>query len=747
MNKDLTLHIDELTFSVAIADLKVQPLSYKIIPYIELLIKKLQDSSGNPEVDKLVQYDWAFEAKDAIILLRDGLVKLIKLEQFHKDGLRTAEEVHNFQKKLQSTLHEATYQLLNSYERKRDGQGTISDEWEYQENPLPLVIEQLEEIKDQVKKIQRSQLKLDQLNTKFSDYRASHITYMNQRRDRSTGIQAAILGIKEQVKVYEDPIANTNVTKLLATIEHTIGMLDNHEIFSSYEYIVVEDTDRLNIAVDSQNGQLVSKSVDVLSEISGWNSFNLAAPLKAIDAKLHSYNEKVLAGLFQILNRLKAKLDTGAEDITVEQHGIVMPIERLLKQYREDVTPTVLERLDELEDKLNVHIVPSQLFNEEHLFLPSSTLGQLAGYAEQSSLEKRYSIKNIKSKLSGVLSSIFSKYIPDEQLTTAGTVNKILCFNPESDVNALFLRKGFLGSSFTVDRPEIERRVTNHFKLWQDGYGGSLLIHGGHGSGRSTTIELLPLLFPEVESLHFVLGQKIEINGHTHILDYDLIKAIKFVVKYAGDTRYIVTIDDLEQFSNTPEATYDLVQKLLPLLTKHSRRIYFAVSCHKFLEHHLQEYFDLTTVFTESVSTDNMPTADIEEAVITRAHAVANHEDVLSKSDELSSMARKVSRKANNTVGRAMQLWCMYYNGAYDDSGNRSSFRRTALKHKTLLLTLFRHGKVYEPYLRSMLDEIDQSEMKIQIESLYRRKILTRPEVGYIRINPYLQSTIEAIIK
>jgi len=92
-----------------------------------------------------------------------------------------------------------------------------------------------------------------------------------------------------------------------------------------------------------------------------------------------------------------------------------------------------------------------------------------------------------------------------------------------------------------------------------------------------------------------------------------------------------------------------------------------------------------------------------------------------------------------------MQLWCMLH-GQYENDNGDIKFKQLILQHEELLKALFRHGPVYEPYLRSMLNDIDAADLKAEIEGLTRIKLLVRPEDGYIKVNPYLQSTIEAIL-
>jgi len=740
------LHLHELTFSVSTDELTVPTMAFRSLAYIDKVNVALADAltmASESSKPNALCYRWAYEAKEVAILLRNALLNLLKLKHYHKDGLRTDYDVLTYKKQLQDTIHSATYHLMHSHDVMADD-SSYPDEWSQQVNPVPTITEQLHTVADQIKKIRRASHKLDLLHTKFADYRESYAEHMRQRAVRVVGIHQSLEDLRGNLPDEEELEAD-QLAHLVKQIQTKITTLDNLPMLPAYEYIVLEDTDKLRLAVASDQGRLRYKSVEILSEVSGWASFHLTTPLKSVDAKLHTFTEQTKASLYQIMNRLKARLDSGKDSPTIPRAEVLSLLTKIIDDCTTDVVPATVGKVEEISAELSKQINCSQLFSEKYNFLPNTALGPVPGLTDRSVLEKRYRWANIKSKADKVSSQFFSKYTEEEQLTAAGYISKILSFNPESDVNALFLRKGFLGSSFTVARPQIFGAIQQHFELWQQGYGGSLLINGGHGTGRSTVLEMIPNMYPEVDSHHIVQGQKIDVYGHKHLVTHDLITAVKFVVRHATNKSCIVSIDDLEYYSNTPEMTYDIFSELLQIVRRHNKKIYFAVTLHKYLLQKLEHYFDIENPFTAVVSTDHMPVDKIEAAVLTRAHAVANHEELAKQSEEISAIARKVARRARHNVGRAMQLWCMLH-GQYENDNGDIKFKQLVLQHEELLKTLFRHGPVYEPYLRSMLNDIDAADLKAEIEGLTRIKLLVRPEDGYIKVNPYLQSTIEATL-
>lgn len=740
-------NIEDISFTFSQNDLRVQVLAYKAIAYLKELNKLISLNSNNQDskASQLICFIFSYEAKDFALLLRDSVLNLLKIEQFHRDGIRTDKDLQAYKNKLSDILTEASNSISESYCEKIDGKGESDPQWLHEESPDLFVVEQINELAIQIKTISRSQNKLDQLSLKFSDYRSTYFEHIDERKEKATQLEHYVLVLIKYIDALEDRFDKIVASKIVTKIQSTINELEKEKSLSPNQFIVLEDTDKLKLAVSTDKGNLVYKSVDILSEVSGWSSFNLISPLKTIDTKIRVYKEKVQVALFQLLNRIKAKLES-AEDPGYTKSEILAPIERLQNDFNEDLGNLCFERLEKIRSELKRYIIPSQLFSEDQVFLPSSSVGQLSGFNERAELERRYNPARIKGIIGTYTSGLFTRYSTKDQLTAAGYIDNILSFDTENDANSLFLRNGFLGSSFSVDRPELMTRIDHHFQLWKSNYGGALLLSGGHLSGKSSLLEMIPLVYPETTSHHIVPGQKMDINGHKKIIGTDLIDTLKFIIKYKGPEKCIVTIDDLDYYTNNPEKTFELYDELATIISRYSRQIYFAIAMHRYLEDKLRHYFDLDNVFTEHLSSDYMPAAKIEEALLTRAHAISNNDEASTQSETLSAMARKVAKKANENVGKAMQLWCMYYNGEYEGDGGNSQFRALITKHARLLKTLIMHGKLKETEIRSMFNEVDARNLKLEIKALRQVRMLVRPEEGFIAINPLIVIFVESIL-
>lgn len=741
---------NNVDLSLKKSDFLVQPLSYKAISYLEDLVQLLEEDMAEKDegYSSRLSFIWSFQVKDIALLFRDSVVNLIKLEQFQKDGLRSKEELETYQEELSSVINAAIQEVQQSYANCIAHNDELNSDWQHQTSPCPVLIEQVHKLIDQIKTVQRSQIKLDRLNGKFEDYRTSYLDHMGQREENSDIIQNELLALKTTLDAGEDVFHKPELTKLDSQIQSAIERIESDINFAPYQFIVLEDTDKLKLAIGAEGGQLIYKTIDILSEVSGWTSFNLTSPLKNIDTTLQTYKGRVIVGLIQLSNRIKAKFEsTNDGDISLSKSVLSAPLSRMVSEYNEDIKPKDLEKLKDLKATLNSHITGSQLFNNNYNFLPSSAIGQLTGFAEKSELQRRYNPTRIKNLIFTYAENLFTNYSKNEQITPAGYINNIINFDSESDVNALFLKKGFLGSSFSIERPEIMFRIDNHFKLWKNGYGGALMIAGKHLSGRSTILEMLPINYPEIASYHIVPGQKIDVNGHKTLMTNDLLSTLAFILKHKGTDKCMVTIDDISYYSTHPEEAYQLFINLNRFIIKHSKQIYFALVIHEFLYEKLGHFFELSNIYTEVVSTNHMPTEHIESAVLTRAHAVANIDEVTSKSDTLASISRRVSKKAHENIGRGMLLWCINRNENYRENLSSSQFKTLVTNHAALLSTLIMHGMVSYPKLSKMLNEVDAKQLSYDINGLIQIKLLYRPKEGFIEINPHLKTFVEDYLK
>ncbi len=744
----MTEPLPSFTIDVKAESVSAPILAVKSLFYIEKIQEVLSQNLNKlpPDSAIVISYSWADEAKQVSILLRDCTLNLFKLKYLLHNN-KTEQEANDYKQKICSTITKATNELDINFKEIIEGKRSEQQEWIHETNPVHVVLNQLNTLEDQIKRIQRSEHKIDDINKSFKAFNLAYKEAISQRQQALTYNFDILSNIHTQIQSLGSEIPKSEVVKLTSDIDAALEAIEERPSFSSYENIVLEDTDRLSLPFVTLGGRFQYKNIDILSEVSTWSSFNLTSPLRSIDRKVVIFLEKVNVVLLQLSNRLKAKVETrDGNTISFSPNELRKSLAKLMLDYEQQIRKEIFEPLDEILQNLYRYINVSQLFNDNYSFLPISKIGQLtSGISYMPTLEQRYEINAIKQFLQRLKNRIFTKNYLTNKTSLSEYINGVLGFNPDSDSNSLFMRKGFLGSSFFVRRPILIEKIENHFKLWQSGFGGSLLISGSYGSGKSALIELIPLIQSSVISYHIVQGQSLDINGNKIHVDNNLIAVIKHVIKNKSNDFCILTIDDLSHYSHSSEELFDLMNTLLPLVQRNNQNIYFALSFTQKLENRLRCLFDLDKIFTEIIRTDNMAVEKIEEALLMRAHAVADHDEIEFNSSEMRQKSRSIANISKGNIGFAMQLWCMEESN-FNLVKNSKEFSDRVLDNQTMLNHLIMYDKQHFPSLKNIFDEVEIENTKAEIDYLAKQKIVMVLKEGYVTINPYLRHLISDIL-
>jgi|GEM_PF-2287202 len=694
---------------------------------------------------KPITYIWALEAKEVAILFRDCILNLLRLKYIEQEGIKTKEEVKEYKEEVSKRLFDASKHLDDLYSDITAGKIKSDPKWLHEKNPSGIILKQLHHIQDQIKKIYRSQHKLDQIEQSFSAFKKSFNNAITIRIQRSKELKATVEKITNQLNSISDVATKIEIDKLVNTIDNHVAILENQSNMSSFDNISLDNIDKINLPISSEGGILNFKQIDILSEVSPWTTFNLSGPLREMDEQLRLFKEKVAVTFLQLSNRLKAKVDLSSNgSVDLDKVEICKPLEKLDKDFVSVFESEFYNKTETLKQKMHDSINVNRLFDEKNLFLPMSMINQLSSSLTfRESIQRRYNYGKIIEELHTWTKGIFKRELKEE-CTAASYIDSIISFNPLEDQNALFLKKGFLGSSFNIIRPAKLDAIKNHIELWGSGFGGSLLITGNHNSGKSSLLELIHNQHPEITNYNVVIGQSLDVNGHKFKVDNDLIKALKEIVKYADGSRCMICIDNMNDYISDPFEMYDLFNALQSLIIKYAHKIYFALVVEKSQYERLDQYFKLENVFTEIINTNGMPSGLIADALYVRALAVADHDEVTFNSDKLRQKAIKIARHSHGNIGLAMETWC-----ANNDDFKKISargFESKILSYKMILEYLLSFGKIKIVSLKLMFDGVEFANIRADIEHLCQQKILIRKGEGYIQVNPFLRSQISNIL-
>ena len=315
------------------------------------------------------------------------------------------------------------------------------------------------------------------------------------------------------------------------------------------------------------------------------------------------------------------------------------------------------------------------------------------------------------------------------------------------DSNSLFLKKGYLGRSFYIQRTNVESKVVEAFDRWQNGFQGSVLIKGDYGSGKSCLIEYMPHLLTKVKVVQVNLHNTINLLGRKHTVTYTLSDTINFIAKQSITSPVVACIDDIEKWQHGDQTMYDTVRDLVDGISKYGKRIFFVVSTNHFMLEYIERMFDFKSRFASCITTDTMYQNSIANALVIRHNASTKdyNED---ENPSLAKKATKISRKNNHNIGASMLAWERSTSLTKQEILlPPPSLYQVIKKHELILKVILTNKLLNESSLRQCLSSSDNNFISEELRKLKGYKIVRRTFDGYLQINPTIVFYIEDCLK
>lgn len=721
------------------SDLDLQSYSIKVHTYIEALTKKIESISQNGTPKE--KFIWTFQAKEVALLLRDTVLEWLKAKTLLNNGDKSQEEYDIFFTQLKSTVQEATSSL--NHELKNTSQKREEEKkWKHHIDPSPVILKQLNEIANQVKRISRSEKKLDDLE---SDLKIYSKKVSDSLRQRTKSVAQAEQSINNVISDFEKE-DNTLSVNSLSTLADSIlkGRNDIENILTDKTNIDLQplDIERISLPISTNVGELIIKNVDVESEIINWSSLRLFPELNRSDALLKNELEVHSQALMQLYNVIKLRLESASPDTQFNKIDYYNTLLNIKNKISKELTAGLSQRLEEYDIQVSNYFKTSQLFNQDSLFLPSAFKGSAVGPVETRQFEILNYLKLIKDKGLGLFNNIFSRYIEEEQLSVVSYIDLLLSYDPENESNALFMRKGFLGNSFTEERTSLNNQLKEHFRLWNASFGGAVLIHGKYGSGKSSFLKQIHH-FVDMECIELVIGKSLIISDNESPLA-NLASGLETVVNYFEKQKAVICIDNLSTFADNPVELFEAYNYLEEFIHNYSEQFYVVVSMNNYVMNRLESFLELSQTFSLTMSMDNMKRSDIEKALYTRAMAVNDLRGRNVDKEELKDRIRRIAKRSGGNIGKALSLICISDTTFSENHGNQK-FVNEIRKYGDVLkvFLLVKKADLFKSF--SHLGDSTFEKIKEDVEYLSRIKILTKTKSEY-SVNPLLRTFIESIL-
>ena len=718
-----------------IVPLKLNQKIEQSINGFEELLSEIGKADKDPS-QQYLSFVWSISLRDFTILLRDSLLAAVKYEQFIEDNKKVDE---TYSRELLIIIQKATNELIQDYLHSKIV--TVEEKvWQHQESPIGEIIDQLEEIQKQSKKIYRSSAKIDTLRSNIGEY----VKDFELQYSRQSNAVKQLFSIVEEVKTNiqdvsadSDEITINNVVDQIGESSQKLELVQGIE---SIDILPYANNETLSIPVSTKNGNIIFKSINIKSEFARWFSSYIYPKIIELESKRDHAVEKCLYAFSQIRTKIAAislaEIDDSI-DLQKEFEFIFLQLDKEVLEALKNEEKETNSLVDHHQDN---YLLASNIYSDDVLFLPESGSSQISNLSKDAQKRLISNFEKYRKELKTYINKVLSRYVEIDKTPYGQFVKNQTSIYDVDDSLALFLKSGYLGKSFTVPRPEIINPIVEEYKLWLDGFAGAMLLSGLSGSGKSTVLGMLNHIGLNEEIIQLNVGESYFIQHRSYDPIYNLKELIDQVLNRTRGRRIIICIDDLEHWHNDENELYDNITKLFQSIIKHRNRVFFILTCSPFFKQRIQQFKDLKSFFTRQSNMEKMNSIQIRNALNLRARVndLANVEN-----KDLDSRFGNIIRESKGNIGFAMMEYCRYHNENYKSNVKSQEFTELIRSYSTLLKYISSYRLCSIKTLSNSLSEMDFIDTMKSIDFLVGQKILTRQKKGKVYINPLLVHTIE----
>ncbi len=686
--------------------------------------------------DYYISYVWSIEVRDFSLLLRDSLLGLVKYDQYAHDDKAVSRD---FMVNLGSTIRNAASEIIES--RSKD-KLTAKDVklFNHQTNPVSNVLLQIDELNIQLKKIYRSHDKINEIRLNLESFKRDfHLSFQKQTGVVESLIEE-IIAVSELVSTIHPSGTKDQISSVIDGINTTYSKLESLQTVESMEVLSYADKVNLNIPVEVSSGRLVTKSLDIQSEISKWFSGNVYPHIIELENRRNLSLEASLAALNSARVKLAALILDDSDSYDTSSSDVKVGITELKTQHISPLEKEATENTGKIETYLDHDFYASSIYDEDSLFMPNNGSVQMTNISRDAQKRMVSSYKEYKKLAFGWFQKSLATYVELDRIPHNRFISNKLLINKNDERLSLFLKKGYLGKSFSVSRPELIKPILNDYQLWKDGYAAAILIHGKSGTGKSALIGILSQSSVIDEMVNVNAGEPYFTKNKSFERSYDLKKVISNIAYQYTGQKIILTIDDLGQWHNKSHNLYDNINNLSKLIQKYKGDIFFVVSCNSYLKSRIDIFKDLSLLFSSQINVGKLSNSNLKEALMMRFRALpelglsdTEHEDTIGP----------ILRNANGNVGHAMLEYSRFYNSKYKPDLKSQEFVELINDYSTLLKYILCFQSINENELSSMLTKLEQIEFKNHIRYLIGLKVLIYQRANVVTINPFLIFSVE----
>ncbi len=699
---------------------------------------------------KQVSYNWAEEFKQLAILLRDIHHKGFK-ELYRPGSLPDIDIVSN-------TLKRASYDVitqLNDILQVSEVNEADLKIWKHQISPAPAVITQLEKIKNQI-------ILVGESHSQMQDAERD-ILFYNTEIAKSVGsfgqnIETLLKSVNQMKKslgdlgTHPEATAITALTKQIDSAYETVDALRGSAKINDWHF---GGNHKIKVPVETEEGNLVVKSVDFDVQINDWVESEIVPSLLDMDAQVERLDYSTLTKIVNIKNQLYL-IATNPELISnFESFNLESTFDEIIGSANEIKSQIEISQ-DEVIAKLKQKLTMSTVFDVNSYYLTKSPVSLISSYTREGN---KWLGKFPVEKFKKWYTSIFDRYIASgseeensdqDQIELVNFIKSRSLGNVDKYFHSLFYSKGFLGQTFYTRRKSFDDKFNIIVENWNLGYPSSLLIFGKHLSGKSTLIEAMPQYHTKYLLINLVPDSEVIFNGHKIKTTCYLDETIKSLDHYTKGEKVIILIDDLEKWGGSKDKFLGEANKLLQIIKKNSKRYFFIVATNYQMKEDLDKYIGFSKHFTATFDSSMMSSDNIAKVIGVRDRASNRSEENKyneEKINELNQKAMKVAKNCSHNIGVSLIEWTREEELSRKQQRTPKVFYTVINSHREVLRYILKWGTINEAVISKYNNSEVVRDMSTSIRELVSLQILKRGIDGMLRIPDSLIDEVEEVIE
>ncbi len=706
--------------------------------------------------DMMITYSWSLSAKATLLLWRDIVFRhhqaLLAFDRNEVDE----EGLSNLAERSRQILERAGLDLNQKATRPSDSIRQLNKavkSWSLQANPWPVYKDQLKAIAGQCSDLVTANNLLRQL--------AEQIARLAKSIDQTLDLtiqDLALLGshldqIQEDLTAIPEKVTKTSIQKVLTRIDSvdtfSRGAIVTNPFLAILDKFLTQLPDDLLIPMDLQGGSIQTREIRIRRSFRTWLEAELMPLIYEIIETRDEHHSGIAIVLTNLKNRLAATLE-GAGNLHTPQQR--QELSHSLKDRRDSIPPArdsmILLRkevMSRLETSTNVR----DMQHADRSFLAMPLESSLQRMTDQSSALSSMVSSRFR-KIWNVLLTWQRQALREESLSVGERLLRyIKSHTPDPTAEmytSLFLTGGFVGDALLVSRQSELKRIRHCLAEWREGYRGTVLLTGGRFSGKTMFVESFSRNHFPSATIRLQPGQPISLGGRTFTPEYDLEPALEFIGKYALQSRAMVWIDDLENWSEAGATLNRNVRHLVRFMDTHSPKLFFVVSTNRILLPHLDRTHGLARSCQAIIHLDQLDPEHLQNAILIR-HG-ATHKSLVDENgqqvetEQFVREIRQLHRFTQGNIGIALYSWASRIRVHSDQEVRmaEASTYRLPLVMDARSFPLFRVLLLYRHVNEYRLRKLFGPNFDIEFSPIVRRwlslGVLKRSPEGWLEIHP-----------